>query len=254
MVRSLWLAFGLLTRLPVPPVGEPTPREVGRSPLFYPLVGVVVGGAAWATGWGAGGTGSALAAALTLTVWVVLTGGLHLDGLADSADAWVGGMGDRERTLAILKDPNAGPAGVVAVVLVLLLKFAALETLLVNGGGWVLPVAALLGRTGVLLLLATLPYARPGGMGALAAAHLPRTTAVAVGAAAVGGCAWLTMALPGPLAALATVGTTLAAWWGLRRAWRRRLGGTTGDTAGATCELLETAALVGAALTLGSAT
>jgi adenosylcobinamide-GDP ribazoletransferase len=67
-----------------------------------------------------------LHAALLLTVWVLLSGGLHLDGLADSADAWLGGFGDRERTLTIMKDPRSGPIAVVVLVLVLLLKFCAL--------------------------------------------------------------------------------------------------------------------------------
>jgi len=55
-----------------------------------------------------------------------------MDGLADSADAWIGGMGDRNRTLAIMKDPNCGPAGVIVIVLIILLKFVALYTLVIT--------------------------------------------------------------------------------------------------------------------------
>lgn len=65
-------------------------------------------------------------AALMLTVWVLVTGGLHFDGLADSADAWLGGQGNTTRTLEIMKDPRSGPAAIVLVALVLLLKLAAL--------------------------------------------------------------------------------------------------------------------------------
>ena len=67
---------------------------------------------------------------MLLAVWVLLTGALHLDGVADCADAWVGGFGDREKTFQILKDPRSGPIAVVVLVLVLLVKWAALEVLL----------------------------------------------------------------------------------------------------------------------------
>ncbi|PWQ89005.1 adenosylcobinamide-GDP ribazoletransferase, partial [Enterococcus faecium] len=79
------------------------------------------------------GTPSPLHAALLLTLWVLLSGALHLDGLADSADAWLGGFGDRERTLRIMKDPRSGPIAVVTLVLVLLLKFCALWVLIGQG-------------------------------------------------------------------------------------------------------------------------
>ena len=69
---------------------------------------------------------------------IALTGGLHLDGLADSADAWVGGFGDRARTLEIMKDPRSGPAGVTAIVSLLLLKCAALASLSVENAAWCL--------------------------------------------------------------------------------------------------------------------
>ncbi|MFH4181104.1 adenosylcobinamide-GDP ribazoletransferase, partial [Acinetobacter baumannii] len=58
------------------------------------------------------------------TLWIWLTGGLHLDGLADTADAWVGGFGDKQRTLQIMKDPSCGPIGVLSLVIICLLKFA----------------------------------------------------------------------------------------------------------------------------------
>ena len=70
---------------------------------------------------------------MSLAAWVLLTGGLHLDGLADSADAWLGGLGDMEKTHRILKDPLVGAAGVIALISILLLKFVSLLILLENG-------------------------------------------------------------------------------------------------------------------------
>jgi hypothetical protein len=124
-------------------------------------------------------------AALVLAVWVLLTGGLHLDGLADTADAWIGGQGDRDRTLAIMKDPRSGPMAVVIIVLVLLSKFAALQVLLAGDARTVLLLTPMLGRTVIVLLLITTPYVRPEGLGA-AYARLSAAT----GAAARWFCWW----------------------------------------------------------------
>jgi adenosylcobinamide-GDP ribazoletransferase len=116
-----------------------------------------------------------LHAALLLTVWVLLSGALHLDGLADSADAWLGGFGDRERTLTIMKDPRSGPIAVVTLVLVLLLKFAALLALIEQQHALALIIVPLLGRSALLGLFLTTPYVRAGGLGQALADHLPRS-------------------------------------------------------------------------------
>ncbi len=71
-----------------------------------------------------------LLSSVILVLWIWLTGGLHLDGLADTADAWVGGFGDKARTLEIMKDPSCGPIGVLSLVIVCILKWSALYVLL----------------------------------------------------------------------------------------------------------------------------
>lgn len=103
-----WIALQFLSSLPIILPGMPKPQELGRSLLFYPLVGVLFGAVLWGVSALLAGIPLMLHAALLLTVWVLLSGGLHLDGLADSADAWLGGFGDRERTLTIMKDPRSG--------------------------------------------------------------------------------------------------------------------------------------------------
>ena len=140
VLRPLWIAGRLLSRFPFPDPGQVAPAELGRAVPWYPVIGLLVG---LAIGLVAALLGPALlhrpagvAAALVLILWVWCTGGLHLDGLADTADAWVGGQGSRERTLAIMKDPASGPAGVSALVLVLIAKWAALTALIGAGDGW----------------------------------------------------------------------------------------------------------------------
>lgn len=239
-----WIALQFLSSLPIRLPGMPEPKELGRSLLFYPLVGLLFGLILWGMNIALAGAPLLLHAALLLTVWVLLSGALHLDGLADSADAWLGGFGDRERTLTIMKDPRSGPIAVVTLVLVLLLKFAALLALIEQGQGAVLLIVPLLGRAALLGLFLTTPYVRAGGLGQALADHLPRTAGWRVLALSALGC-WLIGGMIDGLVAL-LIAIAVFAW--LRQVMIRRLGGSTGDTAGALLELLEMAVVVGLAL------
>lgn len=238
----LLIALQFLTRLPIRLPGMPAPEQLGRSLLWYPLVGLLLGGVLLAAAWLMSGVFVPLAAALLLALWVLASGGLHLDGLADSADAWVGGLGDRERALAIMKDPCCGPIAVVTLLALLLLKFAALWALLAAGHWPALLLAPLLGRSALLLLFLGTPYVRQGGLGSAMALHLPTRAGWRVLLAV--GLAGLLAGWSGVLA----LGTALGVFALCRRALLRRLGGTTGDTAGAILELVECAVLVALAL------
>lgn len=238
-----WIALQFLGSVPVRLPGMPTPQELGRSLLFYPLVGLLFGAILWALNWLLLGTPLLLHAALLLTVWVLLSGALHLDGLADSADAWLGGFGDRERTLTIMKDPRSGPIAVVTLVLVLLLKFAALLALIEQQHSVVLIIVPLIGRGALLALFLTTPYVRAGGLGQALADHLPRVA----GKWVLVSSALVCVLIAGVSGVWAVVLAALV-FVGLRQVMLRRLGGTTGDTAGALLELLEVVVLVGLAL------
>ncbi|WP_421548491.1 adenosylcobinamide-GDP ribazoletransferase [Pseudomonas sp. QD4] len=238
-----WIALQFLSSLPIRLPGMPQPQELGRSLLFYPLVGGLFGVVLWGLNGLLDGTPLLLHGALLLSAWVLLSGGLHLDGLADSADAWLGGFGDRERTLTIMKDPRSGPIAVVTLVLVLLLKFVALVALIEQHHGVALLLAPLIGRASLLGLFLCTPYVRPGGLGQALADHLPRRAGRQVLAVVALGC----VLLAGYLGVFALLLSAVLFFW-LRQLMLRRLGGTTGDTAGALLELLEVAVLVGLAL------
>ena len=239
----LWIALQFLSSLPIRLPGMPQPEQLGRSLLCYPLVGLLFGVMLWGLNLALAGAPLLLHAALLLTVWVLLSGALHLDGLADSADAWLGGFGDRERTLTIMKDPRSGPIAVVTLVLVLLLKFAALLALIEQQQGVVLLIVPMLGRAALLGLFLTTPYVRAGGLGQALADHLLRRAGWWVlGASMLG-----SLLIAGVEAVVALVVAFGMFVW-LRQVMMRRLGGTTGDTAGALLELLEMAVLVGLAL------
>ena len=243
MFRPLLIALQFLTVLPIRIDGAPDANATGRSLLYYPIVGLLIGALLVGAAWVLGDAPPLLGAAVLLTAWVAVTGALHLDGLADSADAWVGGHGDRDKTLAIMKDPRSGPMAVVTLVLVLLIKFTALVHILSNGAWAFVVVVPVLGRTVLVLLFLTTPYVRPQGLGSLLANHLPRRACTL-------DVIFTLLAIP------AFIG--LEAWWllaavagtffTLRRLMLRRIEGTTGDTAGALVELIETIALLTAAL------
>jgi adenosylcobinamide-GDP ribazoletransferase len=229
--RHLFAPVAFLTILPVPDAAHPW--ELGLA--SFPLVGLALGGVLvlvdalashlWPP---------AVVAVVLVGLLVLLTGGLHLDGLADTVDGLVGGH-DRDGRLAIMADPHPGTLGMVAVVIVLGLQVASLSTLDPSLRPQALVLGPALARWAALPLLAALPPARPTGLGALArrslgAASLAAATMTAVAASL------LLLGIRG-LALLAVAGLIPL---GLGLVARRTLGGLTGDVVGAGVELAET--------------
>jgi adenosylcobinamide-GDP ribazoletransferase len=237
-MQSLWLALQFLTRLPTPQLADVTPQAFGRSLLFFPLVGLLIGALLFAANHLLEPFSALLAAALLLLLWVLLSGALHLDGLADMADAWIGGQGDRERTLEIMKDPASGPMGVSAVVVLLLLKFAALTEVLASATQLLL-LSPLLGRSAALLLMLTTPYCRSEGLASQMVNSMPRSAL------------WLLLLLIALIipcwlgwSGMYLLGAMLVLYSLYRRALWQRLQGYTGDGAGALIELTEVVILI----------
>ncbi|WP_338114061.1 adenosylcobinamide-GDP ribazoletransferase [Thiorhodococcus mannitoliphagus] len=233
-LRPLWIAGRFLSRLPFPNPGATTAQDIGRSVPWYPFVGLIMGALAALTAMGTGAVAPELAATLTLIIWVWSTGALHLDGLADSADAWIGGLGSRERTLEIMKDPRSGPAAVTLIGLVLIAKWSGLEVLITAGSPWLLLWLPMLARVQLLLVLLFIPYAREQGMAAAQARQLPRQATWIALLLAFGACVLAT-----GWTGLLLLTATLACFALARRSMMARLGGFTGDTAGALVELTE---------------
>jgi adenosylcobinamide-GDP ribazoletransferase len=224
-------AVAFLTRFPAGG-GALSPRAVPWFPLVGGALGAAAGGAAIGL---ADLVPPLLAGALAVALELAITGALHVDGLADSADG-LGGR-DREHALAIMRDHALGAYGASALVLDLLAKSAALGVLAQEGD--VLPVVAAfaVARAAPLPLAAALPYARAAGTGGALAGLGPVPAAAGVALAAAVAVA---AGAPETLGAAALV--TAAVWW----LARRRLGGVTGDVMGAAIELSATAALIAA--------
>lgn len=241
MFNSYWLAQQFLTRLPTPAVADFSPVAQARAVYCYPLVGLLMGALLWSLAWAL--PENLLKPALLLCLWVLLTGGLHLDGLADSADGWLGGLGDPARTLAIMKDSRSGAAAVMVVPLLLLVKFAALASLAPGQLGLALLLVPVLGRCVPAWLFFTSPAARPDGMAAsllnvARGRHQLRWVAL-VALALTGLAVWHL----GPTSLWLPALLGLLLFW-LRRLMLARIGGVTGDTVGASVEIIEMAALV----------
>ena len=238
--RAAAAALAFLTRLPLGRKLELDGRDVARSAPLFPLVGAAIGATMG---------GSAIladralpplaAAAIALAVGALLTGALHLDALADTADALAGGS--RERALEIMRDPRIGAYGAIALTLDLLLKTAALSALLERNDALLpLVVAAALGRATAVPLACVLPYARlDRGAGAVLSGRVSAPTALGT---AVLAAALAPLLLGWHGAAMLAAATTVTLALGL--GYRRWLGGVTGDTLGAAVEITETLALI----------
>ena len=225
-----------MTTLPIKLPENWSAGDSGRASVWYPLVGMVIGALAWLT-WKAAILlfPAWVAGVITLLVWVVLTGGLHLDGLADCCDGLLSST-SVERRLEILKDPHVGAFGVIGLVLVLMLKAAALGSLTPVSSPGIL-LAASLARW-CILPAGLLPLARSSGMGAdfalvfrrsfiLWGAILPLVTALLLG-------------IRGLLSALAGLGAAAL----VVSLAKSRIGGVTGDVFGMVVEIVETVVLI----------
>jgi adenosylcobinamide-GDP ribazoletransferase len=239
-LRAGAAAVTFLTRIPLRRGPVLDAADVARGAVLFPVVGAAVGAA--------GGGAAALAhpqlpalaaAAIAIGIEFVLTGGLHLDALADTADA--AGAPTRERALEIMRDPRIGSFGAVALVVDLLARAAAIAALLAAGGALsALVVAGALGRATALPLAAGLPYARAsGGPGSVLTGRVGWVSALAAGVLALGAA----LSLRG-VDGLAATGAAVATAALLAVLFRRWLGGVTGDTLGAVTELSGTVVLL----------
>lgn len=243
MNSTLPLALTFLTKLPWPWRGPADETALARSMFWFPWVGAVLGliyWGAWAGLHRALPAPAAAAVLLTLTVWV--TGGLHLDGLADTADGLGGGRTPAE-ALAIMKDSRVGAFGVISLILGLVLKFSLFLSLAAQTtGAAALLLFPVISRWSMVLLAYLSPYARAeGGLGqAMTLGVSPR---VLLGASlSAGGLSLLILGAPGLV--LFIIAAALI-WLGSLY-FRRRLGGITGDILGATNEIIEIMVLAGA--------
>jgi adenosylcobinamide-GDP ribazoletransferase len=236
-MKRFLAALGFLTTIPGPTRAAQGIEELGKAAVWFPLVGALIGGLTALIQIGLSRIFPyQISAILSVGAWVFLTGGLHLDGLADSFDGLLNSS-TSERRLEIMKDPRLGTFGAVGLILTIAIKISALSALPVNSSWLVLPLAASTARW-LILWSAYQPAARPGGIGAVfkegikapdifIAAIVPLILTIL--------CGWrgLVALLVGGACAL-----------GIFRLARIRLGGVTGDILGFMVETVEAAILL----------
>lgn len=230
-------ALRFLTIIPQPWLPPMSERGMVAAIPWFPMAGLVIGAALLPVGWLAGLVWGDLArAALVVVAWGIITAGLHLDGLSDTFDA-VLSWRSRERKLEIMKDSRIGAMGAIALVAVLLLKVTLLAE---AGAAWwqAALLAPALGRWADIYGIYWFPPAAEGGLGRAFHEQVRRpdflfaTATAALAALGIAGAAGLVALL------LVWAGAHLLARW-----WTRDLGGLTGDTYGALCELAEVVAI-----------
>jgi adenosylcobinamide-GDP ribazoletransferase len=235
-MRNLRIAFGLMTILPVKLPDDWSAGDSGRAAVWYPFVGLIIGVLTWLAWKGAMLVfPSLIAGVIALILWVLLTGGLHLDGLVDCCDGLLASA-SVERRLDIMKDPHVGAFGVIGLILILFLKAATLASLNPDSSLATLLSASL--ARWCILPAGLLPLARPSGMGAdfvlgfrrlfiAWGAIIPLIVAILLGARGI-------------LAALVGGSTAGLIFWFAKS----RIGGVTGDVFGMVIEVTETIVLL----------
>jgi adenosylcobinamide-GDP ribazoletransferase len=232
-------ALQFLTLLP-PLIRRPfSARELGGSTAYYPLIGALIGLLLW-------GVDALLASvlpvsvrsALVLALWVVISGALHLDGFLDSCDGLFGGFTPESR-LEIMRDERTGAYALTGGILLLLIKFTALNALAPELRPGVLISAPTLGRWSMTVALGAFPYAREGGLGRQIKdnTHWLQTVIATILALLV---SWVAAGWIG----LACVGVAGITTWIAARFTLKRIPGLTGDIYGAINETVETVILL----------
>jgi adenosylcobinamide-GDP ribazoletransferase len=233
-MRRLLAAIRFLTILPLPETWGITEDDLACSLPWFPAIGLLLGTVAAALAWGVSMASPPLVTAGVVVVALLgFSGCLHMDGLADSADGLLSSR-PRERILEIMKDSHTGAMGVIAIVCVLLLKFASLASLPADRLWPAVLLMPLAGRCAIAVHRTLLPYARPSGLGSVFYRRRTRWAGIwATGVLAA--IAWAILGWRGLIVwgGCMTVTVAVSAYV------YRKIGGATGDTFGAVCELAE---------------
>lgn len=231
-------ALSFLTVLPLPGV-ELDDDDIGGALPWFSLVGIIIGGATVGAVWvlltflppWPVGT-------MAVIIMIACSGGLHMDGLADTADAFFSAR-PRERMLEIMRDSRIGTMGVIAIVVVFMLKLSCLTELSSGQFFLALLVAPVAGRSAMVFNVSLLPYVRDTGLAKLFFEKKERWHMLIT--------IWILFVVCGTLMGLfglivATTSCVASAAWGIY--CLRKIGGATGDTLGACCEVAETVAIL----------
>lgn len=233
-MKSLLIALQFLTIIPLRPSGRPEEKDIAHSMSFFPLVGMIIGGFLILINLITSRYLSPfIASALILIGWVGFTGALHLDGFTDTVDGLCGGK-NKEQVLRIMKDSFIGAKGAIALILLLLLKFALLVGLTNDHKNYALLFAPVAGRWSMVMGIYLSSYAREEGLAKAFFSH--KTGREIFWATLITFCLGLILFR---IEFFYIIGIALAVNLLLISYLKRRIGGLTGDTLGALNEIIE---------------
>jgi adenosylcobinamide-GDP ribazoletransferase len=235
-LAAILLAVQFLTRIPLPLRHKPAEEVWAHSVAWFPVVGLLIGllvaGARYLASWF---WPVELAAALSVALWAIVTGSLHLDGFVDCCDALVAVV-PAQRRLEILRDVHVGTYGLVGAIVLLLLKWLA-----VSKAPWsALVIAPIIGRWAMAYVIWRFPYARSDGLGKMFKDGLTWREFLLASFMTLG----LALAFMRWQGLIALAGSWLAAWLSARWAHKQLGTGITGDVYGMECEVNEIVALL----------
>ncbi len=235
-MAGFWAAWRFLTIIPLPGAMGTDRKSLARSLPFFPLIGILIGLIMSRTAYLAWHILPPVVAAVILTfAMLAISGGFHLDGLADSADGLFSAR-PREQKLTIMRDSRIGAMGVIALIMVILVKVSCLATMGMERAMLAAFLMPLAGRSLMVFSMTLAPYIRKQGAASLFYTTPAKLRKIAIWAGVVlYAGAWYS----GHTKALAAILTALLAtllWTGY---CRLKLGGATGDTLGACCEIAE---------------
>lgn len=238
-MKEVLLAVQFLTTIPVK-IKQVSARELADSASFFPVAGLLLGAAAAAACWylDRTGLGAIASSAITVTLLIFLTGGMHLDGLADASDALFSGK-TKEEMLVIMRDSRIGTMGVLGIIMAILLKIVLLGSIAPAARPAALIAMCVMGRWAMVFSMKLAPYARIDGKAKPFIEGFNTKifyTATAIALISVIALVRIDGAI--------VFGAVTACAYAATRFIKRRIGGITGDTLGATEELCEIAALL----------
>jgi adenosylcobinamide-GDP ribazoletransferase len=238
-MKSFLAAIRFLTIVPLPNQWKTDEEDLARSVPWFPILGLLLGGIAAFSAWALSLFAPPLVvAALLVFVLLSFSGCLHLDGLSDTADGFLSSR-SRERILTIMKDSHIGAMGVIAIVCLLLLKFASLASIASNPQAFLklwptVLLMPLAGRVAIVLQMAVLPYAREEGLGNIF--YRKKRLLSAIGSSLILlAVSWGLLGLRGIVVGAACIAVALV----FSFYCYRKITGATGDTFGAVCEITE---------------
>jgi adenosylcobinamide-GDP ribazoletransferase len=238
-LKSFFTAFSVLTVLPLNRRAGASEKDLARSVLFFPLVGFLIGGVLMVmTQWLLPILSPGVLAAVILLTTIVITGGLHLDGLADLCDGLAAG-GSRDRMLSVMKDSHVGAFGVMGLVIVLILKYSLFFEVMTKGRLNSFLMMGLLSRWAMVLGMTFGRYARENGTAKPFIGQVSWQRCIAATAIVIG-FSWWVLTGPGLLIVLLVLLSVLV----FNQFLKSRVGGWTGDALGALNEVTEVVVLL----------